>query len=557
MRIFDPRSIRAMGKGPQAEAEVVTGTHLYAYLQDLELPAALVKSRGNRSSGSRRGSDDNRRNATHKMFCTAERFAAGEGSGANSPAPETNSTYEIEYQESSKRSLLQEIKVMKDAFLRAFYNIHDRISSDMSIDCHTDPLRLDSLSEEPLLPSNHTIFEGTSLISGINQTQRSSIICSDDMLVTDFKIVVRDQSFCTDIGGRSSSDSEAAESSRCKNITLDTALLSALIVSDSGIRNSHLGSEEFAEETLDLLVMCRSNPNIINNNNKSNNKNNNDNSSNNKCNNRSDDDLQTLYCARVRLSSADGVGIFRSALGGKDGVQKVKLYVVPVLPQQSAPNRFPECCSDDGNREEYEDDNCSVAEVNSYDSSVDDEINQRVAAIVGLGTVDQNESDACSGPRTCLFQIDVKDLRFFAINQSDSISDRSIQTSSSEKYVRTALAASTINSDILLAMQLQYIGDGENEVRFRRRLLSMDLPEDRDALLFEACAARGVVIVGNTSMAGSLGGKVTVVDMVVDEDEDEDEDDSNADDSDHDIDLQNSQLEIAETVNDSCITMTE
>ncbi len=45
--MFDPRRVRAGSKGASAQAEHVTGTHLYAYLQDgsARLPAELVHSR--------------------------------------------------------------------------------------------------------------------------------------------------------------------------------------------------------------------------------------------------------------------------------------------------------------------------------------------------------------------------------------------------------------------------------------------------------------------------------------------------------------------------------
>jgi hypothetical protein len=43
--LFDPRKYRANLTGASGHAEAVTGTHLYAFLQDSQLPNELVASR--------------------------------------------------------------------------------------------------------------------------------------------------------------------------------------------------------------------------------------------------------------------------------------------------------------------------------------------------------------------------------------------------------------------------------------------------------------------------------------------------------------------------------
>ena len=540
MRIFDPRSVRAVGKGPHAQAEVVTGTHLYAYLQDLDLPPALVKSRGNSMSKSSSYSTENKNkgNDINKMFQIAERFASLEGKEFRTHITEAEShmAYEKEYTESSKRSLLQEIKVIKDVFLLAFYSVHNTISADMKTECFRD--KMDTKSEEQPIQMNlrdSIHYDGMSLIAGVRQTHRFSVICADDTLVTAFKIMVRGEclpsnsnsSGCNSSGCNSSgcnstgngSGRESAEVSIFKSICVGNALLSALVISNSGTHSSCINGDKVIEKSTDLVVLCRSNSNSCSSSSNSNSRN---------------SSAAALYAARVRLSSMDSLGIFRVPEGDKDGVQKVRLYVVPVPPQHTAPNRFPESSSEDGEKEE----DIYGTDLNESVISTDDDISRRVAAVVGLGSVSVSERDNAGSnvdPRACLFRIDFQDLQFTDIISLAKATTTEENDNAGHTCGTNSIEGSTtcsVSLDDLMTIGYQNLGGEVGDVCIRQRLLNIDLPDDKGAILLEASAARGVVLVGIKSKGGTSGGKMIIVDMEVDEVEDEGDNDHENDNDD-------------------------
>ena len=102
--MFDPRRPRAQAKGPHAHAEAVTGTHLYAYLQDQDLPANLTVT----------AAADGRDGADAQIAALLSAGEAGGGADADSKA--------------ARRSLLQQIKQAKEAFAEAFRVLHDDVS---------------------------------------------------------------------------------------------------------------------------------------------------------------------------------------------------------------------------------------------------------------------------------------------------------------------------------------------------------------------------------------------------------------------------------------------
>ena len=102
--MFDPRRPRAQAKGPHAHAEAVTGTHLYAYLQDQDLPANLTVT----------AAADGRDGADVHIAALLSAGEAGGGADADSKA--------------ARRSLLQQIKQAKEAFAEAFRVLHDDVS---------------------------------------------------------------------------------------------------------------------------------------------------------------------------------------------------------------------------------------------------------------------------------------------------------------------------------------------------------------------------------------------------------------------------------------------
>jgi hypothetical protein len=97
-RMLDPRLFRAPSQGPAAQAEHVTGSHLYAYLQEADLPPALAADRVSRGGfaplepsgpGPR---DAPASAAVQDIFLRADSFASGPllgGAGAQGGENET------------------------------------------------------------------------------------------------------------------------------------------------------------------------------------------------------------------------------------------------------------------------------------------------------------------------------------------------------------------------------------------------------------------------------------------------------------------------------------
>lgn len=121
-KIFDPRKYRAPSKTINAQAECVTGTHLYAYTQDSELPKDVIESKKKQNIA-------NNSLGTHHIICSDD--------------------------ENSKYSLLQQIRITKDLVQDLMSSQHSLLSNQFSqlVDKSTDSV-LSSIN----LPST-VIFE--------------------------------------------------------------------------------------------------------------------------------------------------------------------------------------------------------------------------------------------------------------------------------------------------------------------------------------------------------------------------------------------------------------
>ena len=158
--IFDPRRLRAESKGPHSQAEAVTGTHLYAYFQDQNLPTRIIRQHSTNNSSSSSSSSSNNStdvNKTNNNNNKSEEATTTTAAAAvtirildsliyhtssdrskNNNNTNTNHTQcaitgsetgdnavENNRDETSfsKKSLLQQIKSTREIFLRALYSI--------------------------------------------------------------------------------------------------------------------------------------------------------------------------------------------------------------------------------------------------------------------------------------------------------------------------------------------------------------------------------------------------------------------------------------------------
>jgi len=105
MNLFDPRKLRPPSTGKLQQAEYITGTHLYAFLQEMDLPAELVDKLHSRcgvqdkpylqSSNSKDHSSSTRRAVVRSLFNTLglnDTEFNGTGTGAGNGSPNCSST---------------------------------------------------------------------------------------------------------------------------------------------------------------------------------------------------------------------------------------------------------------------------------------------------------------------------------------------------------------------------------------------------------------------------------------------------------------------------------
>jgi hypothetical protein len=494
LKVFDPRCVRAAGSGPHAQAEVVTGTHLYAYLHDQELPPALVLSKrsiGCNKSNSHaeiaRNSNDARGDAIKEMFLTAELF-----SGNKQVTDGPHAGYNKQYEDFSVRSLLQEIKAAKEVFMKAFYLTHDTMSAEMTaatqaLSGKLSQTQLPQLNEKPLQSDVNCVTN----VAGIVSNSSARVLSSDDVLLTNFSLALRhSESSGNAVGATFETSCESSHS-----VCLASAALTAAVVSRCGVPD-----KEGTDTRLDLVVLCRSLSGT-------------------------DCSGDITYCARVSLSSAETGTSHASRIGG---VYKMKMYIGPPTMLQRPTDRFfksPEEGEGEGEGEEALnrlEDSCDDS------SSIVDEGRDRTAAVVLLGPEIVHSGaegfPSISLPRNaCLSRIDLKDLRFYSLKPRTTpggVSSGSTARSSSS----SSSSSQSLYVNALLGLSAQTIGTDDGQVPVRERLLSLDLQQDKSRIILEACAPRGVVLVGISS-DGVAGGKAIVVDMEVDDEIDEDDDD--------------------------------
>lgn len=515
LKIFDPRAVRAAGSGPHAQAEAVTGTHLYAYLQDQELPAELVKSK--ESSCSSGGSKSTalaldtasltsieRADCIEEIFQTAEQFAWN-----NEESMDCKAAAE-QHEAFSKRSLLQELKAAKEVFMTAFFLIHETVCKEISSPTPSAvpvPVPLGQCGVEAAHGTS-TLGDGrVACMTGIQGTPESYVTCADDSLVSDFSLTARGS---TDrIEGNSQDMNNEEESHK---IQLENAALTAAIVTSTVV-----GAGAGGRSTVhtDLVVLCRTLSCGIT-------------------------EEKVVYVARVNLTSNESPS---ASLGSQiKCVQKVALYVAPspacpaevqrIIPKETEENQA------DGQDAMH--DNAEWTSLEDDDSSADTE-REKAAAIVCVGPAIEQAVDG-NGLNTCLLLISIKDLLFTPVLARGYPSTTSMQS----PYLENA---DTFSVDFLLALDAQVLGSSEGQVSFRERLLSIEIPDDKERIILESRASRGVVLVGVASGLGGAGsgGKVIVVDMELDEDdeeeveeeeseEDDDEDDAEVIKEDHEFD---------------------
>ena len=363
-QIFDPRSTRAETKGPLAHAEAVTGTHLYAYLQDQDLPKELfAKDNNSNDSGkspkeranaamladilsltpnaedSEKSSDNNNNNNNNN----------NNSNNNSSSVANTNETGK------SRRSLLQQVKLTKEAFVHAFHAMHDEVSSSVMIPAATssvDGVNVSAMSTTaavaPPLDSHLAIQLPKSI------AQFDSSCCGDDAVASLLTIRVA---------------SSAAGKGTCMEATTPaTVVLESAVVSTVAVAGA-------------MYVLCREDQSGI--------------QTREQC--HSDEGTRALadrviYVARVVLDE--------SAVGSN--IMRLRLCIAP--PQTTA--QLPHLSRVSSPEE---DDDSSVG--SSLSSS-------RVTAVVGLTASASSSSAAIGLGKVSFFRINIKDLQFTSIETS-------------------------------------------------------------------------------------------------------------------------------------------
>ena len=489
LKIFDPRAVRAAGSGLNAQAEAVTGTHLYAYLQDQELPPELVKWKESSRSGSSSSTLDtasmmssDRTHHIQEIFQTAQSFAR-----YNEKSVDLKASAE-HYEAFSKRSLLQELKATKETFMMAFFLTHETVCAEIST-----PRISASAPSIPLVQRVSATIEATSTpgagrisrMTGVQGTLRSQVTCADDALVSDFSLSARQSIDCLEGHNRKTNKVEDF-----RTICLENAALTAAIITtpDTDVKGE-------AMVLTDLVVLCRSLS----------------------C---ETSEGKLVYVARVSLTQRQSS---RTSAGSQiKCVQKVALYIAPSPVCQAAVSRIipkereeeeEQTDSHDGMRDN---DNAGRTSLEDDDSSEDQE-KEKPAGIVCVGPAIEQGEDG-NGLSACLMLISLKDLHFTALLARDI-------SSSTDPLSTTFGNADTLTVDIIFGLDAQALGTSDGEVSFRERLLSIDIPDDTGRIILESRASRGVVLVGVATGIGGAGsgGKVIVVDMELDEDQEVEE----------------------------------
>ena len=510
LKIFDPRAVRAAGSGLNAQAEAVTGTHLYAYLQDQELPPELVKWKesSRRGSSSSSGSSksitldtaslisSDRAHHIQEIFQTAESFAR-----YNEEPVDLKASAE-QHEAFSKRSLLQELKATKETFMMAFFLIHETVCAEISMPriSASAPSILSVQRDCATIEATLTPGDGRiSRMTAVQGTARSEVTCADDALVSDFSLSARQSIDCLE--GHNRKTNKVEEHS---TICLESAALTAAIITTPA---TDVNGEVMV--LTDLVVLCRSLS----------------------C---ETSEEKLVYVARVSLTQKEPSST--SAGSQIKCVQKVALYIAPspVVCQAAVSRIIPkereeeeeQTDSHDGMRDN---DNAGWTSLEDDDNSEDQE-KEKPAGIVCVGPAIEQGEDG-NGLSACLMLISLKDLHFNALLALDI-------PSNTDPLSTNFWNADTLTVDVILGLDAQTLGTSEGEVSFRERLLSIDIPEEKGRMILESRASRGVVLVGVATGIGGAGsgGKVIVVDMELDEDDEAEEEEEESEDEEEEED---------------------
>ena len=422
----------------------------------------------------------------------------------------------------SRRSLLQEIKHAKEIFKRAFYNTHTVISAGITANYTVDSPHTESPSssklKQQLNMKNMEIMTNISSqeCSSIIPKECSSILSTDDILVRDMTITVRSGLKSHGNGSDQNGYSSTIIDERNGLMCIENALVTASVVSFRDTKNM---SNSVTQSH--LIVLCRSLSDI--------------------------QDNDCLYCAKVCLTNNSnqnenekGESDLSSAMGC---VKKIRLYVGPSSGRRCLPDSSANLTGDFLSSDE---DTIEDVSWRSGNEECEDDVPIRAAAVVCVGIAKSVIDGQESITRTCLMRVDLKDLVFTAVSPPKSSSDNI----ENNEHVRNVDCNSVLN------VTVQYLGCSEDEVVHRERLLDLELPLDNSRIILEACAARGVVVVGCVS-SGMGGGRAIVVDMENDEevdDEEEGEEGEEVEEKEENEEVsQSNDIEIGDT---TCVSMT-
>ena len=508
-QIFHPRAIRAALKGAHAQAEAATGTHLYAYLQDADIPEAVVDRAGASPGCSRTTSESSKavelQRQLQNLTCPS----------ANTKTTTTTSGFGSGFRRRSQGSLLQQIKTTKEVFNAAFRWTHDTISNQ---------LKSIGVSSEDSLGASRG---GLELQCGVENIAAPSVdgmtlnvTMLDECAARNISLRVFKGVSATSAATATRVDTAAHEIRRRK-ITVNEAILSALVVCRDA-------------STADLLITCHSltdnfcaPPTAENE------------TSDHTC---STSHLQTNsqskghkhgdhtgrirkvhYAARVALTSqSEERSVLNSQLP-----RCIKWYVAEVSETAIGDSLFGES---DSNRD---DDDIDVENRDDDEDDDDDEgkdQKSRAVAIVGIGASKVNSStDTESGARSCLFRIDLETVVFseICVEGGNVVKADEIIEQLPLQSLHASGGNADDDDDDNDDQDEKRVG---NHVSVRQRYIQLDSSEADSVVDLVACASRGLVLVSVTPRLGDVGGKVVVVDLEADEeddDDDEEEDDSN------------------------------
>jgi len=181
-KIFDPRHVRALDKGPQGQAEYVTGTHLYAYLQDAPLSDALVKARSDTNGfGNFEVPPRQEAAASIKMIFKETDYHSEQVLKSDDDNNDNDSdkrlAYDISMEAFAKRSLIQQIKVVKDVIQECVPLSHKSFSSKINNNSSLRQL-IDSNTKGGITCSNTMALSKIRICAQGNECDVNNIILS-------------------------------------------------------------------------------------------------------------------------------------------------------------------------------------------------------------------------------------------------------------------------------------------------------------------------------------------------------------------------------------------